>query len=149
MGIPTRPLPSLKNVDLVVAGFGPKILATAGKYAKGVIIPNLSPIGCAPAVQKGWLRERGWKITEKARTEASRLGAPFRKIYDLHISVARDGNEARQRARTNLAFGIANTRDRELAELFPSNMVDTFSVSDRPIAVEVDGTPQPRPCRSS
>jgi alkanesulfonate monooxygenase SsuD/methylene tetrahydromethanopterin reductase-like flavin-dependent oxidoreductase (luciferase family) len=125
-GVQNRQLPPLKNVSLVVGGFGPKILATAGRYADGVIINNLSPIGCAPATQKGWLRERGWGITEKAREEEGRSGQPFRRVYDLHISVAKDSKEARLRARTNLAFGITNTRDRELNELFPPDLVKTI-----------------------
>jgi 5,10-methylenetetrahydromethanopterin reductase len=43
---------------------------------------------------------------EKAKSDSGR-GPGFKKLYNLHISVARDGDRARQWAKRNTSYGLA------------------------------------------
>jgi len=92
-------------VPVYLAAGGPKMFEVAGRYADGVIFSQIVATTSFPAVKAGFLRDALNQV-EAARGRGQG-DSPLKKLYNLHISVSRDGDKARQWAKRNASYGLA------------------------------------------
>jgi 5,10-methylenetetrahydromethanopterin reductase len=97
--------PPPQPVPVLLAAGGPKMYELAGRSADGVIFSQLVARTSYRAAKMGLLQEAADSV-EAARREAND-GRPFKRIYNLHLSVSRDGEKARQWAKRNTSYGLA------------------------------------------
>jgi alkanesulfonate monooxygenase SsuD/methylene tetrahydromethanopterin reductase-like flavin-dependent oxidoreductase (luciferase family) len=90
-------------VPVYLAAGGPKMFEVAGRHADGVIFSQIVATTSLPAVKAGFLRNAVNQV-EAVRAHGD---APLKKLYNLHISVSRDGYKARQWAKRNASYGLA------------------------------------------
>lgn len=110
--------PPEENVPVYVAAGGPRTCGVAGRHGDGVVLSQLVARTSLPGVKSGLINEAlGW-VDDGARA-AGRDPGEVKKIYAGHISVSRDGKAARNWAKRNTSYGIAEVylRDRERLEL--------------------------------
>jgi len=79
----------------------------AGQYADGVIFSQLVARTSFRGVQRGLLKQAA-EAVESARGRSD-SGRPFKKIYNIHISVSRDGKRAQEWAKRNSSYGLSGT----------------------------------------
>ena len=85
-------LPPSRPPEILVAAAGPQMMRLAGELGDGLILSNFSfPTAL---VRQGEL-ESPMAIVQEARRSQDG-GRPFTKVLHLHVSVARDGNQARR-----------------------------------------------------
>ncbi len=95
-------LPPAKPPEIFIAAAGPRMLKLAGELGDGLIVSNLSfP---AASVRLGTL-EPALREVDAARRREDRV-TPFTKILHLHVSVSRDGAEAKRFARRMAAGAL-------------------------------------------
>jgi alkanesulfonate monooxygenase SsuD/methylene tetrahydromethanopterin reductase-like flavin-dependent oxidoreductase (luciferase family) len=98
----------------------------AGRYSDGVILTQLVVPTSYPAAKAGLLQE-AYDRVERARQEAIN-NRPFKRIYNVHVSVSHDGNAAWQWAKRNSSYGLADTYFR-YPELLPRLGMDPEEVA--------------------
>lgn len=99
--------PAQPRVSVCVAAGGPKMFALAGKLGDGVILTQLNPWTSFAGVRNGMF-QRAVEMVAQAQKERQGGGA-FKKIYNLHVSVSRDGQKARQWAKRNTSYALAGS----------------------------------------
>jgi 5,10-methylenetetrahydromethanopterin reductase len=92
-------------VPVLLAAGGPKMYELAGRSADGVIFSQLVARTSSRAAKTGLLQQANDSV-EAARREGA-ASRPFKRIYNLHLSVSRDGEKARQWAKMNSSYGLA------------------------------------------
>jgi alkanesulfonate monooxygenase SsuD/methylene tetrahydromethanopterin reductase-like flavin-dependent oxidoreductase (luciferase family) len=98
-----------KTVDLSNLGAaGPKLCEVAGSFADGVIFAQLTVPAGSTAIEAGMLDELNQRL-EDARSKSPNPNRPFKKIYNLHVSVSKDGYKAKQWAKRNASYGISGS----------------------------------------
>jgi 5,10-methylenetetrahydromethanopterin reductase len=99
--------PADPPVQVLLAAAGPKMCDMAGADADGVILTQLCVPTSYRAAKTGLLKEAS------DRVEAARAGAngsrPFKRIYNVHVSVSRDGNAAWNWAKRNSSYALTGT----------------------------------------
>lgn len=95
--------PPSTPVPVYLAAGGPKMFEVAGRHADGVIFSQIVATTSFPAVKAGLLKD----ALHRVETSRARGDSPLKKLYNLHISVARDGRKARQWAKRNTSYGLA------------------------------------------
>lgn len=116
---PPRPVP------VYLAAGGPKMYELAGQEADGVIFSQIVCRTSLPGMRAGLLKGAVDQV-DAARSSASAKG-PFRKLYNLHVSVARDGQKAKQWAKRNTSYGLSGTLLR-YPEVFKALGIDAREV---------------------
>lgn len=96
--------PPDRSVPVNLAAGGPRTCRMAGRRADGVILTQLHARTSATAMAQGML-DRAIQEVEEGRKESNIQ--PFKKIYNLHFSVSKDGRLARDWAKRNTSYGIA------------------------------------------
>lgn len=99
--------PPQPRVPVCVAAGGPKMFRMAGRLGDAVILTQLNPWTSLSGIRAGLFSE-AVKMVSKGQKSAARSG-PFKKIYNLHVSVSRDGDKARQWAKRNTSYGLAGS----------------------------------------
>ena len=97
--------PPPRKVPVVLAAGGPRLYEIAGRYADGVIFSQLVARTSLLGLRRGLLRQAVESV--EAAREKTEPARPFKKIYNLHISVSRDGKQARQWAKRNASYGLS------------------------------------------
>ena len=97
--------PPPQPVPVYLAAGGPKMYEVAGKYADGVIFSQLVARTSYLGVKKGFLKQAVERVEEERRKAGNFL--PLKKLYNVHISVSRDGEKARQWAKRNASYGLS------------------------------------------
>jgi alkanesulfonate monooxygenase SsuD/methylene tetrahydromethanopterin reductase-like flavin-dependent oxidoreductase (luciferase family) len=97
--------PPQRKVPVFLAAGGPRLYEIAGRYADGVIFSQLVARTSLPGVRAGLLKQALESVA--AAREEREPGRPFKKIYNLHISVSRDGKRAKQWAKRNSSYGLS------------------------------------------
>lgn len=97
--------PVSEPVPVYLAAGGPKMLALAGAEADGVIITQLQVRHCPLGAGLGLFAE-DMEIVEAARQQSSDPDRPFKRLYNFHLSVARNGHDAVQWAKRNASYGL-------------------------------------------
>jgi 5,10-methylenetetrahydromethanopterin reductase len=100
--------PPPTRVPVYLGAAGPKVAEVAGLYADGVIFAQLTVPAGSTAVHAGMLDGINQTL-EDARKRSQNPNRPFKKIYNMHISISKDGNKAKQWAKRNASYGIAGT----------------------------------------
>jgi alkanesulfonate monooxygenase SsuD/methylene tetrahydromethanopterin reductase-like flavin-dependent oxidoreductase (luciferase family) len=99
--------PADPRVQVLLAAGGPKMCDMAGRDADGVILTQL----CVPT---SYLAAKNGQLKAAAdRVEAARAGAngsrPYKRIYNVHVSVSKDGEAAWQWAKRNSSYALTGT----------------------------------------
>jgi hypothetical protein len=68
-----------------------------------VIFSQIVATSSFPAVKADFLRD----AVKQVDAVRARGDSPLKKLYNLHISVSRDGDKARQWAKRNASYGLA------------------------------------------
>jgi alkanesulfonate monooxygenase SsuD/methylene tetrahydromethanopterin reductase-like flavin-dependent oxidoreductase (luciferase family) len=97
--------PPPQPVPVLLAAGGPRMYELAGRSADGVIFSQLVARTSYRAAKTGLLQQAADAV-EAERREAND-GRPFKRIYNLHMSVSRDGEKARQWAKRNASYGLS------------------------------------------
>ena len=99
--------PPPEPVPVYLAAGGPKMYEVAGQYADGVIFSQLVARTSFRGAQRGLLKQAA-EAVESARghSDAERS---FKKIYNIHISVSRNGKRALDWAKRNSSYGLSGT----------------------------------------
>ena len=100
--------PPPERVPVYLAAGGPKLYEVAGQHADGVICSQLVGRTSYLGVQKGLLKE-AIESVESARKRSAGADRPFKKIYNVHVSVSRDGKRALNWAKRNSSYGLSGT----------------------------------------
>jgi 5,10-methylenetetrahydromethanopterin reductase len=95
-------------VPVYLGAAGPKLCEVAGSFADGVIFAQLTVPAGSTAIEAGMLDELNQRL-EEARSKSSNPNRPFKKIYNLHVSVSKDGYKAKQWAKRNASYGISGS----------------------------------------
>jgi len=95
--------PPPTRVPVYLAAARAPMARLAGQYADGVAFSQLSTPTSSRAVKRGLLTKLVQAVDE-ARAGDDR---PFDKIYNLTVSISRDGARARQWAKRNTSYGVA------------------------------------------
>jgi alkanesulfonate monooxygenase SsuD/methylene tetrahydromethanopterin reductase-like flavin-dependent oxidoreductase (luciferase family) len=99
--------PPRPKVPVYVAAGGPKMFEMAGRLGDGVILTQLNPWTSLAGIRQGMFQQAVQMVSQGQK---ARVGsATFKKIYNLHISVSRDGNRAKQWAKRNTSYGLAGS----------------------------------------
>ena len=99
--------PPKPKVPVYLAAGGPKMFEMAGRLGDGVILTQLNPWTSLPGIRRGMFQQ-AVQMVAKGRKSAAGNGA-FKKIYNLHISVSRDRDKAKQWAKRNTSYGLAGS----------------------------------------
>jgi alkanesulfonate monooxygenase SsuD/methylene tetrahydromethanopterin reductase-like flavin-dependent oxidoreductase (luciferase family) len=97
--------PPSELVPVVVAAAGPKMYELAGALADGVILSQLLIRTSYLGAKRGLVHE-AIAAVEKARDESGST-RPFRRLYNIHVSVDRDGRSAKQWAKRNTSYCLS------------------------------------------
>ena len=97
--------PPPSAVPVYVAAGGPRMFDLAGRVGDGIVYSQTSPWSSIPGVERGLLHQAAEMVANGRRT-AGRTGR-FKTIYTLLISVAEDGDRARQWAKRNTSYTLA------------------------------------------
>jgi alkanesulfonate monooxygenase SsuD/methylene tetrahydromethanopterin reductase-like flavin-dependent oxidoreductase (luciferase family) len=91
---------------VIVASGGPRMCELAGRYADGVILTQLNPWTSYPAARLGLLQEAYGRVEAgRAKADGAR---PFKRIYNVHVSISRDGAKAWQWAKRNSSYALTD-----------------------------------------
>lgn len=93
-------------VPVLLAAGGPKMYELAGRSADGVIFSQLVARTSFRAAKMGLLQQAADSV-EAARRASPDAGRKFKRIYNLHLSVSRDGEKAKQWAKRNSSYGLS------------------------------------------
>lgn len=99
--------PPNSKVPVYVAAGGPRMFDLAGRLGDGVILTQLNPWTSFAGIQRGLFQQAVEMVS--AGVQSREKGGTFKKIYNLHISVSRDGEKARQWAKRNTSYGLAGS----------------------------------------
>jgi alkanesulfonate monooxygenase SsuD/methylene tetrahydromethanopterin reductase-like flavin-dependent oxidoreductase (luciferase family) len=99
--------PPKPKVPVYVAAGGPKMFEMAGRLGDGVILTQLNPWTSLAGIRKGMFKQAVQMVSEAQKSRET--NGTFKKIYNLHISVSRDGDKARQWAKRNTSYGLAGS----------------------------------------
>lgn len=99
--------PPKPTVPVYLAAGGPRMFDLAGRLGDGVILTQLNPWTSFAGIQRGMF-ERAVEMVSLG-FQGRRRDGTFKKIYNLHISVSRDGEKARQWAKRNTSYGLAGS----------------------------------------
>lgn len=97
--------PPPTRVPVYLAAARAPMARLAGQHADGVAFSQLSTPTSSRAVKRGLLTKLV-RVIDEARA-ASGDDRPFDKIYNLTVSISRDGDRARQWAKRNTSYGVA------------------------------------------
>jgi alkanesulfonate monooxygenase SsuD/methylene tetrahydromethanopterin reductase-like flavin-dependent oxidoreductase (luciferase family) len=97
--------PPEQPTPVILAAGGPKMYELAGLEADGVMFSQLVAATSYRAAQKGYLKQVVDQI-ESAR-RAANVDRPFSKVYNFHVSVSRDREQAWQWAKRNTSYGLS------------------------------------------
>ncbi len=100
--------PPPERVPVYLASGGPKMYEVAGRYADGVICSQLVGRTSLLGVHKGLLKQ-AVEAVDAARSRSDDAKRPFKKIYNIHVSVSRDGKRALDWAKRNSSYGLSGT----------------------------------------
>lgn len=100
--------PPPEPVPVYLAAGGPKMFEVAGQEADGVVFTQLQVRSGGLGTQNGFL-EQDMKRVEAARENSDEPDRPYKRIYNFHLSVSRDGQEALQWAKRNTSYGLSGT----------------------------------------
>jgi alkanesulfonate monooxygenase SsuD/methylene tetrahydromethanopterin reductase-like flavin-dependent oxidoreductase (luciferase family) len=99
--------PPPSPVPVYLASGGPGMAKLAGELADGAVLSQLVLRTSYRGARMGMLGEvAGILDTSRAAGVPDR---PFKKIYNFHISVARDGRAAKEWAKRNTSYGVSGT----------------------------------------
>jgi alkanesulfonate monooxygenase SsuD/methylene tetrahydromethanopterin reductase-like flavin-dependent oxidoreductase (luciferase family) len=99
--------PPPEPVPIYLAAAGPKMYDLAGRHADGVVFSQLVARTSFLGAKKGLVKAAIDRVeVGRANSDAKR---PFQKIFNMHVSVSRDGERARQWAKRNTSYGLAGT----------------------------------------
>jgi hypothetical protein len=102
----------------------------AGRMGDGVILTQLNPWTSFAGIRRGMFQQAVQMVGEglKARKD----GAKFKRIYNLHISVSKDGDKAKQWAKRNTSYGLAGSWARypEVLKATGVNLADVETVRE-------------------
>jgi 5,10-methylenetetrahydromethanopterin reductase len=98
--------PPPSPVPVLLAAGGPKMYELAGRSADGVIFSQLVARTSFLAAQTGLLQQAADAV-DAARRDSPDAARPFKRIYNLHLSVSRDREKARQWAKRNSSYGLS------------------------------------------
>jgi alkanesulfonate monooxygenase SsuD/methylene tetrahydromethanopterin reductase-like flavin-dependent oxidoreductase (luciferase family) len=99
--------PPAEPVPIYLAAAGPKMYDLAGRHADGVIFSQLVARTSFLGAKKGLIKEAVDTVEAgRAKGNAER---PFKKLFNMHVSVSRDGERARQWGKRNTSYGLAGT----------------------------------------
>ncbi|HEX9879392.1 MAG TPA: LLM class flavin-dependent oxidoreductase [Candidatus Binatia bacterium] len=98
--------PPPQKVPVYVAAGGPQLYKVAGGHADGVICSQLVGRTSFLGVKKGLLKE-AVEAVEASRKSSADAARSFKKIYNIHISVSRDGKRALDWAKRNSSYGLS------------------------------------------
>jgi alkanesulfonate monooxygenase SsuD/methylene tetrahydromethanopterin reductase-like flavin-dependent oxidoreductase (luciferase family) len=99
--------PPRPRVPVYVAAGGPKMFEMAGRLGDGVILTQLNPWTSLAGIRRGMFQQAVRMVSEGRQAKAG--SGTFKKIYNLHISVSRDGDQAKQWAKRNTSYGLAGS----------------------------------------
>lgn len=119
--------PPPQPVPVLLAAGGPKMYELAGQSADGVIFSQLVARTSFRAGQVGLLREAA-EAVQAARQASAEPDRPFKRIYNLHLSVSRDGARARQWAKRNTSYGLSGAYIR-YPEVLPALGLDPEEIA--------------------
>ncbi len=91
-------------VPVVLGAGGPRTCQMAGRLADGVILTQIHARTSATAITRGLL-DAAIRDVEEGRKGSSIHS--FKRIYNLHLSVSKDGRLARDWAKRNTSYGVA------------------------------------------
>ena len=94
-------------VPVYVAAGGPRMFDLAGRVGDGVILTQLNPWTSFAGIKQGMFQQAVEMVSTGVQSREK--GGTFKKIYNLHISVSRDGEKARQWAKRNTSYGLAGS----------------------------------------
>jgi alkanesulfonate monooxygenase SsuD/methylene tetrahydromethanopterin reductase-like flavin-dependent oxidoreductase (luciferase family) len=97
--------PPPQHSPVILAAGGPRMYELAGQEADGVMLTQLVAATSYRAAQKGMLKEVNDRI-DAARAQANG-SRPFKKVYNFHVSVSRDREQAWQWAKRNTSYGLS------------------------------------------
>jgi len=122
--------PPQPRVPVYVAAGGPKMFEMAGRLGDGVILTQLNPWTSLAGIRRGMF-QRAVRMVSEGRKANAGNGA-FKKIYNLHISVSRDGEKAKQWAKRNTSYGLAGSLARypEVLEATGVNLREVGTVRE-------------------
>jgi hypothetical protein len=75
-----------------------------------VILTQLNPWTALPGIHRGMFQQAVQMVSEGRKSATG--GSPFKKIYNLHISVSADGDKAKQWAKRNTSYALAGSLGR-------------------------------------
>jgi 5,10-methylenetetrahydromethanopterin reductase len=102
--------PPRPPVPVYLAAGGPKMFNMAGRLGDGVILTQLNPWTALPGIHRGMFQQALQMVSEGRKSATG--GGPFKKIYNLHISVSADGDKAKQWAKRNTSYALAGSLGR-------------------------------------
>lgn len=100
--------PPPEPVPVYLAAGGPKMFDLAGGEADGVAFTQIQVRSSALGTRTGLLKQDMERV-EAARKASAEPDRPFKRIYNFHLSVSRDGHRALQWAKRNTSYGLAGT----------------------------------------
>lgn len=99
--------PPQPRVPVYVAAGGPKMFEMAGRLGDGVILTQLNPWTSLSGIGRGMFQQAVQMVAEGRKAGGG--DGTFKKIYNLHISVSKDGDKAKQWAKRNTSYGLAGS----------------------------------------
>ena len=122
--------PPKPKVPVYLAAGGPKMFEMAGRLGDGVILTQLNPWTSLSGIRRGMFQQAVQMVENGSKAAGGNGG--FKKIYNLHISVSKDGDKARQWAKRNTSYGLAGSRARypDVLQATGVNLADVETVRD-------------------
>ncbi|MGH7835393.1 MAG: LLM class flavin-dependent oxidoreductase [Candidatus Binatia bacterium] len=122
--------PPKPKVPVYLAAGGPKMFEMAGRIGDGVILTQLNPWTSFSGIRRGMFQQA--VQTVGAGLKGRKAGAQFKKIYNLHISVSKDSDKAKQWAKRNTSYGLAGSLARypEVLKATGVNLADVDTVRE-------------------
>lgn len=122
--------PPKPRVPVYVAAGGPKMFKMAGKLGDGVILTQLNPWTSLSGIRRGMFQQAVQMVADGEKLREG--GGRFKKIYNLHISVSKDGDKAKQWAKRNTSYGLAGSLARypDVLKATGVNLADVETVRE-------------------
>lgn len=98
--------PPLDRVPVYLAAGGPAMAKLAGELADGVSFSQIVMRTSYRAARRGLLTELVGEVDAARRAHGQQQ---FKKIYNFHISVSKDGDRAKEWAKRNTSYGVSGT----------------------------------------
>jgi alkanesulfonate monooxygenase SsuD/methylene tetrahydromethanopterin reductase-like flavin-dependent oxidoreductase (luciferase family) len=122
--------PPKPKVPVYLAAGGPKMFEMAGRMGDGVILTQLNPWTSFAGIHRGMFQQAVRMVGDGLNARKGR--AKFKKIYNLHISVSKDSDKAKQWAKRNTSYGLAGSWARypEVLKATGVNLADVETVRE-------------------